>query len=364
MTHVEATKPLDRLPLGQNVEAKNRFMMGPLTNLQSHADGTLSDEEHYWLILRAKGGFGMTMTCAATVQPNGQGWPGQLGVYDDKHLPGLKRLAADIKSEGSLALVQLYHGGLRADGEVTGLDLISASENEKYQAREMTATEINETITAFVDAAKRCQKAGFDGVELHGAHGYLICQFLSPKHNQRTDEYGGDATARALFLKQILAGIRAGCGPDFIVGVRLSAERWGLALKDMMDLAEDIMAEGSIQFLDMSLWDCFKEPEEEAFKGKPLIDWYSGLERNGVQLGVAGNLRTADDVKRAVAAGVDFVILGRSAILQHDFPKRYAMDENFTARTTPVSPDVLRQEGLSDGFITYMRNWDGFVADA
>ena len=99
---------------------KNRFMLAPLTNTQSHTDGKLSDDEYRWLIMRAQGGFGLTMTCAAHVQAIGQGFPGQLGIFSDDHLEGLSKLASGIKSENSLAVVQLHHAGMRSPADLTG----------------------------------------------------------------------------------------------------------------------------------------------------------------------------------------------------------------------------------------------------
>ena len=99
---------------------KNRFMLAPLTNLQSHIDGVLSNEEYKWLTMRAEGGFGLTMTCAAHVQAIGQGFPGQLGAFSDDHLAGLTRMAAAIKAKDSIAVVQLHHAGMRAPAALIG----------------------------------------------------------------------------------------------------------------------------------------------------------------------------------------------------------------------------------------------------
>src|SRR3974390_1418267 len=106
------------MSLARGPAMKNRFMLAPLTNLQSHADGVLSDEEFHWLTLRAKGGFGATMTCAAYVQAAGQGFPGQLGIFADKHIAGLRRLAAAIKAEDSVAIAQLHHAGMRSPADL------------------------------------------------------------------------------------------------------------------------------------------------------------------------------------------------------------------------------------------------------
>ena len=188
---------------------KNRFMLAPLTNLQSHADGCLSDDEFHWLTLRAKGGFGLTMTCAAHVQAQGQGFPGQLGVFSDAHVEGLTRLAAAIKAEGSLAMMQLHHAGMRSPAKLTGGTPVCPSDNAETGARALTLAEVEQLAEDFIAAALRAERAGFDGVEIHGAHGYVISQFLSPEINQRTDRYGGSLENRARLLFDVVAGVRA-----------------------------------------------------------------------------------------------------------------------------------------------------------
>jgi 2,4-dienoyl-CoA reductase-like NADH-dependent reductase (Old Yellow Enzyme family) len=341
---------------------KNRFMLAPLTNLQSHADGTLSDEEFHWLTLRAKGGFGLTMTCAAHVQARGQGFPGQLGIFSDDHLPGLTRLAAGINEQGSISIAQLHHAGMRSPRDLIKQAPHCPSGNEATGAVAMSHEEVLETIEAFVAAAVRAERAGFRGVELHGAHGYLICQFLSTEFNQREDEFGGSLDNRARPLRMIIEGIRRRCGPGFILGVRLSPERFGMQLGEIRELAQSLMAEGNIDFLDMSLWDCFKTPEDDAFKGRSLIAWFAELERHQVKMGVAGKIRTPADAVKVMAEGVDFVILGRAAILQHDFPLQMQANPAFDPVQTPVSIAHLAAQGVSPKFIHYLRNWKGFVA--
>ncbi|MBC8454732.1 MAG: hypothetical protein H8D71_00820 [Deltaproteobacteria bacterium] len=148
---------------------KNRFMLAPLTNSQSHDDGKLSEEEYHWLTMRAKGGFGLTMTCAAHVQAVGQGFPGQLGVFDDDHLPGLSRLAAEIKANDSVSICQVHHAGMRSPADIVGTP-VCPSDNDETGARGLSNDEVKNLVNDFVEAAVRCEKAGFDGVELHGAH--------------------------------------------------------------------------------------------------------------------------------------------------------------------------------------------------
>ena len=340
---------------------KNRFMLAPLTNLQSHADGRLSDDEFHWLTLRARGGFGLTMTCAAHVQAQGQGFPGQLGVFSDAHVEGLTRLAAAIKAQGSLAMVQLHHAGMRAPARLIGGTPVCPSDDAETGARALTLAEVEQLAGDFVAAAQRAERAGFDGVEIHGAHGYVISQFLSPEINQRTDRYGGSLENRARLLFDVVAGVRAHCRPGFVLGVRLSPERFGLRLAEIRAVAQQLLASGAIDLLDLSLWDVAKEPEEAAFKGRPLLSYFTELERGTTRVGAAGKIMSAEDARRVLAAGADFCVIGRAAILHHDFPLRVQADPGFKAVPLPVTAEYLRNEGLGPAFVGYMGTWKGFV---
>jgi 2,4-dienoyl-CoA reductase-like NADH-dependent reductase (Old Yellow Enzyme family) len=341
----------------------NRFMLAPLTNLQSHPDGRLSDDEFHWLTMRAKGGFGATMTCAAHVQQCGQGFPGQLGVFSDEHVEGLTRLAASIKTHNSVALLQLHHAGIRSPKDLIGEAPVGPSDDADTGSRALSTGEVEALIEDFVLAAIRAERSGFDGVELHGAHSYIICAFLSPETNRRTDIYGGSPENRARLLHTMIAEIRKRCRPDFILGVRLSPERFGLDFAEMRDLAAKLLVDEHIDFLDMSLWDCLKTPAAEAFADRTLTEHFAQLPRNNVRLGVAGKLYSAEAVHKVMEMGVDFLLLGRAAILHHDFPERMRADENFAMREFPVTRDYLRSEGLSESFLTYMATWPNFIAD-
>src|ERR1700677_452860 len=267
---------------------KNRFMLAPLTNLQSHPDGTLSDDEFNWLTYRATGGFGLVMTCAAHVQAVGQGFPGQLGVFSDDHLPGLTRLAATIRAEGAVSSVQLHHAGIRSPAALIGEAPHGPSADAETGARALTLAEVEALRDDFIAAAVRAEKAGFDGVELHGAHGYILCAFLSPETNRRDDRYGGSLENRARLLFEIIDGVRARTRPDFQLGLRLSPERFGLKIGEQIEVARQVLASGDLDYLDMSLWDVFKAPVEEDYASKPLIDWFTQLPRGESRLGAAG----------------------------------------------------------------------------
>ena len=132
----------DRLELGHGPAWANRFALAPLTNTQSHADGTLSDDEYRWLVARAEGGFGLTMTCATYVAPAGQAWAGQLGISDERHLPGLTRLADGIRATGSVSSVQLHHAGRRANPEVHGGPNVAPWDDAEKNTRALTTAEV------------------------------------------------------------------------------------------------------------------------------------------------------------------------------------------------------------------------------
>ena len=353
----------DTVEFAHGASMKNRFMLAPLTNQQSHSDGTLSDDEFHWLTMRAKGGFAMTMTCAAHVLASGQGFAGQLGCFSDVHLPGLSRLAEALHASGSLATVQLHHAGRRSPVDLIGEAPVAPSADESTGARALSTGEVEAVIEAFVVAAERCQRAGFDGVEIHGAHDYLLCEFLNPDLNQRDDRFGGDAAGRSRIFFEIIEQIRQRCGTQFHLAVRLSPERFGMRTAEVIGLFSELVRTNEVDMIDLSLWDAFKDALDEQFEGQSLMGLFTNLERGRTQLGVAGKIYSAADAMRVLDAGVDIVVVGRGAITNHDFAARSLADANFTKREFPVPRDVLRAEGLGDSFIEYMRAWKGFVAE-
>jgi len=346
-----------------DLQMPNRFMLAPLTNTQSGKDGILSDDEYRWLTMRAQGGFGLTMTCASHVQFVGKGFPGQLGIYDDVQIAGHQRLAAAIKSNNSLAIIQLHHAGMRSPNSEIQQQAVSASSIEKHNARGLSLCEVQQLRDDFIAAALRAKICGYQGAEVHGAHGYILTQFLSSEINQRDDQYGGSLDNRARLLFEIVDGIRAVCGAEFLLGVRLSPERFGMRLNEVKTICQHLINQHDIDFLDMSLWDVFKQPEEEQHKHKSLLQHFTEIDYKHVKLTVAGKIGTAHNVKVLLDAGVDFVTIGRAAILHHDFPKQVMANPNFEPTPLPVTSAYLKEQGLSDKFINYMRGWEGFVKD-
>ena len=351
----------DEIKFPCGLSMKNRFMLAPLTNTQSHENGILSEDEFNWLTMRAKGNFGLTMSCASHVQSIGKGFPGQLGIFGDEHIEGLKRLTDKIKSYESLAVAQLHHAGMKSPKDIIGEQPVCPSDDNKTNSRALKLDEVKRLRDNFIEAGVRAKKSGYEGVEIHGAHGYILCQFLSSEFNKREDEYGGSLENRSRIIFEIINGIRDECGSEFLLGVRLSAERFGIKLGETKEICKKLINTNKIDFLDISLWDSFKKPEEEEHTEKSLLEHFTELDFKDVQLTVAGNIRTGKNVYEILNNKVDFVTIGRAAILHHDFPERVMKNPNFKPIELPASRSYLNKEGLSDKFIEYMGNWPGFV---
>ena len=168
--------------------------------------------------------------------------------------------------------------------------------------------------------------------------------------------------ARQRPILEIIEGIRRNCNSEFMVGVRLSPERFGMELSEIINLAGLLMKEQLIEFLDLSLWDVFKNAEDERHQSQPLLSLFTELDRKNVRLGVAGKIMSSVDIEKAFKLGVDWVMLGRAGILHHDYPNQLRADPKFKPVELPVSPDHLLCEGLSPSFVDYMKAWKGFVS--
>jgi 2,4-dienoyl-CoA reductase-like NADH-dependent reductase (Old Yellow Enzyme family) len=245
---------------------------------------------------------------------------------------------------------------------VSGHAAWSASEwdADGLSARAATESDLRAVIDAFAAAARRCATAGFDAVELHGAHGYLLSQFLSTVYNRRTDAWGGSLENRARLLREVLRAVRA-AAPSLAIIVRLSPEDFGQAkgidLDDTLQVAAWLVEDG-MDALHLSLWraahNTSKRPDTHA---TPLFRAAVGPR---VPIAVAGGIWTLADAEAQVARGADAVAIGRAAIAHHDWPRQLLA--GITPAGSPFTPEHLAAEGLAPGFVDYMRRWPGFVA--
>jgi 2,4-dienoyl-CoA reductase-like NADH-dependent reductase (Old Yellow Enzyme family) len=304
----------------------------------------------------------MVMTCAANVHSDGKTFPGQLGINSDSQLEGLEHIASIIRKHGAISSVQLHHGGVRASPRL-GATLVGPSDIPEIGAHGLSLNEVTRLRQDYVTAALRAQRVGFDGVELHAAFGWIPMQFLSKAYNHRTDQYGGSFENRSRFIMEIIDELRATCRPDFQIGFRVSLERYGIDLSEVRQLIARLLREEQIDYVDLAVWDYQKVVEDGPYKGKTYLSLFTELPRSRVRLGASGKIMTPRQAEEVLEGGCDYVMLGKAAILQTDFPLRAQADPEHRAPVLPVYAEYLKEQGLSDNFIAYMRTWEGFVKD-
>ena len=208
------------------MDVRNRLVMPPMSvNFGVDENGFVTERHWTYLAARAKAGTGMIVVGGGAVHPDGLDLPKMPRIWDDRFIPGLSRLAAEVKRHGARIGLQLLHGGRQAfHGRRVAPSPLPSLAVVKGVPRELTRDEIKELVACHAEAARRARDAGFDFVEIHAAHGYLISEFLAPNANQRTDDYGGPFENRTRFLLEILAAIKGRCGSDYPVGVRYNGE--------------------------------------------------------------------------------------------------------------------------------------------
>lgn len=354
-------QPLDPYAFRRGPVLRNRMALAPMTNGQSHADGTLGPDEAHWLLERARGGFGALVTAAAHVRADAHAWEGQLGVFATEHVEGLAQLSAVIAREGAALFAQLYHGGARTPSALTGKRPVSASEwtleVPGFEVpRALEDAEIRALVVDFAAAAKRCASAGMQGVEVHGANGYLFTQFLSRQSNTRSDAWGGGIAGRARFLREVVGAIRAAVPENFVVGVRLSPEnagtQSGLRIEESLLVAK-WLADDGMDYFHLSLGDFGKRPSEESAPRTPVVTLFREALPSHVALMTSGGVWEFDHAREAMALGADLVSLGKAAIIHPDWPRRAAAP-GFTASRMPWDRASLQAAGVGAAFLRYL----------
>lgn len=232
----------------RGLEVRNRVVMAPMTTRLAGEDGRVTDELIEYYVARARGGVGLITVELSSPHPSGCHRRREVGVWGDQFLPGLKKLTAKIKEHGACASIQIGHAGSHARPDVTGLPAVAPSDvPHKVQEgdvqivnpKPLTFVEIRELVDSYAAAALRMKKAGFDAIEIQGAHDYLIAQFLSPLDNLRTDDYGGDIRGRARFAVEVVRACRQAVG-DFPIVFRMNGDEFcegGFSHSDALALA-------------------------------------------------------------------------------------------------------------------------------
>jgi 2,4-dienoyl-CoA reductase-like NADH-dependent reductase (Old Yellow Enzyme family) len=315
----------------------NRFAIAPLTTDASHQDGTVTEDELEFVRRRAASGFGITISSAAYVEEDGRSWRG-IGAAHERHLSGLRRLAEAMRVAGGLAILQIYDGGRIAKPELTGEQLRAPSAIASLRPgastpRAMTADEIEGLIASFGQAASLARKAGFDGVEIHGANHYAIHQFFSPRANHRVDHWGGTLAKRMNFPLAVAQAVRDALGPKLIAGFRvtpLESEPGGYTLEDAKLLCNEL-ARLDLDYISVSLDDYRNSRptgETRVYNGSvqnsvsPAENPVAGFARviaGRSAVMASGGIRTCQDALGAIEMGADLVAVGRAVVVDPEW---------------------------------------------
>jgi 2,4-dienoyl-CoA reductase-like NADH-dependent reductase (Old Yellow Enzyme family) len=319
-------------------ELANRFVIAPLTTNASNEDGTAAEDELEFVRRRAASGFGATISSAAYVEQDGRSWQG-IGVTHDGHLSSLHRLAEAMRAAGGLAILQIYDGGRIAKPELIGeqcLRAASAVASLRPGAktpRAMTSDEVGNLIADFREAASLARKAGFDGVEIHGANHYAVHQFFSPRANHRTDEWGGTLAKRMNFPLAVAQAVRDALGPKLIAGFRITpfeAEHDGYTLEDAKLLCSEL-AKLNLDYISVSLDDyrMSRPMGETRVYNAPVEKTYSPAENPITEFArviagrcavmASGGIKTCMDAEGAIKMGADLVAVGRAVVVDPEW---------------------------------------------
>jgi len=322
------------------MEVKNRFVRSATAEGTADADGVVGDELFDMYRNLAKGGVGLIITGHAYVQLNGRAGGDQMGIHKDELVPRLRELADEVHtaSHDCKIAVQIAHAGRQAARRIVSDPVAPSVVTESVTGitpREMTEADIEECINAFANAARRVKQAGFDGVQLHSAHGYLISSFNSPYTNRRTDKWGGSPENRMRFLMETYRRVRAEVGSDYPVMVKLNAEDFvdgGIEIDESALIARALSEEG-IDAIEVSggMYESprrkgvirmgIRKPEQEAYF-LPHDEKIKEAVGNTPVMAVGG-MRSVSIMEDVINAGkADFISLCRPLIREPDLPNR------------------------------------------
>lgn len=353
MTELNSLKPFQ---LNKNILLKNRTVLAPMTTEQNTPDGTISESEISWLERMAACGVGMIITGGAAIS-NDVAFKNQLSISNDITIPKLSQLIKRLNPYNTINILQIMHGGTRSQRDLSGCPNYGVSAYTmpsipNFQTPIPYSIEQIEQITLeFTEAAKRAHQAGFHGVEIHGANGYLITQFLSTMTNLRTDEYGGSLTNRAKFIRDIIRNCRRDLPKEFVIGVRLTFENSGLEtgldIDEIIQVAKWIIEDGvdyihysSLNYTATSV----KYSDTQAVK-------YVRSKLGNFPLIICGGINSQQKVEDVITNYGDLAAMGRVLIGNPEWIKK-----GLLANITPMPYKIehLEEAGISSEFINYM----------
>jgi 2,4-dienoyl-CoA reductase-like NADH-dependent reductase (Old Yellow Enzyme family) len=352
--------------LVDGITLPNRIVMAPMTTWSGNEDGTVSEQELKYISQRAQE-VGLVITGCTHVQENGIGFTNEFAAYDDRFIPSLTSLANAAKSGGAPAILQIFHAGNKAvPSLIPNSDLVSASHlaapagpfnDGQLKSRALSHEEILDVIHAFGQTTRRAIEAGFDGVELHGAHGFLIQNFFSPLFNQREDEWGGSLEKRMRFpldvVKEVKRVIQQYAKKPFALGYRISVEEYdegGLRIADSLQLI-DRLIDAEIDYLHVSLVDLLNSKPIDAIDDQLIIKQVIDYVGDQLPVMAAGKILTPDQAEMALNLGLSLVAVGKGLIInpewmtlaQNDHADEIATVLDLEKMPELVIPDKLQQ---------------------
>ncbi len=341
----------ETLELGQGLTLRNRLVMSPMTTWSADDDGTVSDQEVDYYQARVKD-VGLVITGCTHVQPNGVGFTGEFASYDDSFLPSLTKLAIAAKSGGAPAILQIFHAGVKTTPDLSD-DIVAASaipgEAGPFSAavtpRALSDAEVVDMIAAFGAATRRAIEAGFDGVEIHGAHGFIPQNFYSPHSNTRDDRWGGTPDNRLRFPLALVEEVRRvateHATQPFVIGYRTSPDEPnedGLRIKDTLVLIDRLIDAG-VDYLHVSLPDALHATPVDDPDGAPIVTVMTRHVAGRVPVIAAGQVRTPAQAREAIATGLSLIALGQALVIDPDWVAK-ARD----GRNDAIKTDVAKSE--------------------
>ena len=323
--------------------------------------GCVTNKLTEMMVALAKGEVGLIISGYTFVRPEGQSTPGQMAVYANQFLPGMRDMAAAVHSAGGKIALQLVHGGCNANSGLTGLELVGPSEVQKggqIACRSAGRKEITAIGTAFAHAAGRAKEAGFDAIQIHAAHGFLLSQFLSPAFNKRTDEYGGNLENRGRFLLEVVKSIRKEVGPKYPVLVKLNSEDFlegGLTRDEAIEVS-GMLAKGSVDAIELSGGTgaspinlipprpgSLSTPDKEVYYREAAKVYKQKI---SIPLILVGGIRSYEVAERLVRGGMtDYISLSRPLICEPGLVKRWR--EGDRRKSDCVSDNACFAPGLN-----------------
>ncbi|EFI7102989.1 NADH-dependent flavin oxidoreductase [Escherichia coli] len=348
--------------LTEKIKLRNRIVMAPMTTWSANPDGTISEQELEFYKRRSQN-VGLVITGCTYVTPSGIGFTHEFAAYDDRFINSLEKLAAAAKSGGAPAILQIFHAGNKAIPElVPNNDVISASASSVksgdfmkrvVQSREMTENEIQETIRTFGDVTKRAIKAGFDGIELHGAHGFLLQNFFSPLFNQRNDRWGGDLEGRMRFplavLQEVKNVVYEYATKPFAIGYRISPEEsatGGLRIEDTYKLLDRLISSG-ISYIHTSLVSINDSYPVESPNGPRTIELILNHIAGRVPVIAAGKIRTPSQAQEAISTGLPLVAIGKGLVINPEWVTLAESGRGHEIQTT-LNPQLVPELTIPD----------------